>query len=131
MGLDHHAWKGDDAKYSSLHTRVWIRKGKAAECLWGCKSGSFEWANLTDEYANIDDYAQMCSSCHRAYDHARRSMGSDFTGPRHTRVSEAAIAKIYQLKSMGISQCSIARELRVNQSTVSRIVNGQRRKGVR
>lgn len=75
-GEHNHAWKGDTAKYQALHLRVEKRKGKASThiCAGCAKVIAKDWANLSGNYADPDDYAPMCRKCHRAYDKARRSI---------------------------------------------------------
>lgn len=66
-------WKGDRAKYQALH--IWIRThhGKADHCSnKKCegKSSEFQWALKSGKsYSrNVNDYQQMCRSCHRKMD---------------------------------------------------------------
>ena len=66
------------AEYKYVHHRVNYVRGKAASCVWGCVADRYEWANLTDDYDNLNDYAQMCRSCHRRYDFTRASMEEGF-----------------------------------------------------
>jgi hypothetical protein len=68
-------WKGDDASYTAFHLRVYKARGKASHCSECGRSDTgteYEWANLSGDYANIDDYAPMCLSCHHLYDADRR-----------------------------------------------------------
>lgn len=69
------SWKGDKAGYKALHVRVNNAKGKASECSH-CGTAdpdkTYEWANLSGHYADINDYARLCRSCHRQYDKKRR-----------------------------------------------------------
>ncbi len=58
-------------KYVAQHQRVYVERGKAESCVWGCHHTHYEWANLTGNYDDIFDYASMCKSCHAAYDGAR------------------------------------------------------------
>lgn len=74
---DNHMWKGDSASYSSFHLRVYKQKGKAKA--YGCsicgtkdESLSYDWANLSGHYEDINDYAPMCRACHRRYDKSRK-----------------------------------------------------------
>lgn len=76
-GKENHMWKGDNASYSEFHLRVYKQKGKAK--LYGCsicgtkdESLSYDWANLSGHYEDINDYAPMCRTCHREYDKARK-----------------------------------------------------------
>lgn len=34
----------------------------------------YEWANMTGDYDNINDYKRMCRKCHRAYDKDRKML---------------------------------------------------------
>src|ERR1700735_2190867 len=83
-GPEHYAWKGEGAGYKAKHYRVSHVRGRASSCVWGCtETKRFEWANLTGDYEDPDDYAAMCISCHRRYDDARRSMEEGFA--KHPR----------------------------------------------
>ena len=66
-------WKGDNAKYQALHG--WIRRhyGSANHCEnINCKGKSkeYQWALKTGKkYSrNINDYIQLCRSCHQKMD---------------------------------------------------------------
>lgn len=76
VGADNHMWRGDDAGYQALHLRVEAARGKPSYCS-KCESSDpatrYEWANLTGNYQDVDDYDRMCVSCHRIYDAARRA----------------------------------------------------------
>ncbi len=72
MGPEHWAWK-DKACYTSLHQRVWRRRGqekRCAECGTTDPSKIYEWASLTGNYADVNDYKRMCRSCHMKYDYS-------------------------------------------------------------
>lgn len=71
MGKNNHMWKGDKAGYSCLHKRLHRKYGKACKCeVCGTtdKRKSYDYANLTGNYADENDYKQMCRSCHWKYD---------------------------------------------------------------
>lgn len=75
-GDRHHRWLGARARYGALHDRVRRVRGPATHCNEAnCtrRSVVFEWANLTGRYEDPSDYRQMCRSCHRRYDRARRT----------------------------------------------------------
>lgn len=64
-------WKGDEALYGGLHARVRRRFGNPKKCsVCGATDPKkkYEWANLTGNYEDIDDYARMCVPCHRKHD---------------------------------------------------------------
>lgn len=65
-------WKGDKALYAALHLRVRSARGEPSGCRCGAAGCAYEWANLTGDYCNVDDYESMCVSCHRRYDIKRR-----------------------------------------------------------
>lgn len=101
-GPRHAKWKGDSASLSSLHGRVKTRLGVPKRCdVCGLDDPSrfYDWANLTGNYADPDDYARMCRSCHRSYDNAR------WRGPGVLSVDDAA-------KRIGVSKGSLCRIIR-------------------
>ena len=63
-------WKGDKAGYSALHYRICKAKGKPQKCdkCGTTKKTRYQWANLTGDYNNLDDYKRMCQSCHAKFD---------------------------------------------------------------
>jgi hypothetical protein len=63
---------GDAVGYRGAHNRVRKVRGKATSCVWGHQSTRYEWANLTGNLADPDDYAPMCRRCHTRYDAAVR-----------------------------------------------------------
>ena len=74
-GWRNHMWRGDDAGYQAMHRRVAQQRGAESLCaVCGATSATatYEWANLTGNYGDINDYERMCRSCHRRYDNARR-----------------------------------------------------------
>ena len=66
----------NDNPYFRQHARVRVKKGSPKFCE-KCGENNplkrYEWANLTGDYDNPDDYMRMCVLCHRGYDKARRS----------------------------------------------------------
>lgn len=74
-GAANTSWKGDDAGYQAMHVRVARERGApqaCARCGTTDPALTYDWANLTGDYADISDYERMCRSCHRRYDNARR-----------------------------------------------------------
>lgn len=70
FGPKNHAWKGDAASYQAFHCRLYSRFGKPSLCsVCGTTDAkSFDYANLTGNYADPSDYAPMCRSCHHRFD---------------------------------------------------------------
>lgn len=80
-------WKGDDASYVTLHKRLRRRRGPAIICYkCGDSSARIEWANQTGRYHDLDDYKQMCPSCHKKFDFARiRATGQSTRGKYYVK----------------------------------------------
>ena len=77
-------WAGDRAGYQALHLRVEVARGKPSGCQrCGCEepSARYEWANLTGNYTDINDYERMCVPCHRSFDARRRAATGERTSP--------------------------------------------------
>jgi hypothetical protein len=77
-GQNNSSWKGDAALYGSFHQRVKYARGKAKNyicsvCGTKNKSLNYDWANLTGNYGDVNDYAPMCRPCHRKFD--KRKVG--------------------------------------------------------
>ena len=73
---NNHMWKGESASYKAMHQRLTKRFGQPKRCeICGTidRRKSYDWANLTGDFGNTDDYRRMCRSCHRKYDKKRRS----------------------------------------------------------
>ncbi len=70
LGENNHNWKGDKAEYKALHRRVEEKRGRPKKCekCGTIKSKRYEWANLTGDYANPEDYKRMCKKCHIHFD---------------------------------------------------------------
>ena len=65
------SWKGEFAGYHAFHRRLYAKHGKPL-CCSVCGSSdparSYDYANLTGRYQDMDDFAAMCRSCHWKYD---------------------------------------------------------------
>jgi hypothetical protein len=82
-GKDHPMWKGDNAHYTSLHERLTNRFGKpqkCEECGTTDPARTYEWANLTGNYRDMNDYKRMCRSCHKQFDWKRKVNGDKLHG---------------------------------------------------
>jgi hypothetical protein len=60
--------------YAYAHRILHQTRGKAAGCVFECQASAYQWANLTGNYSDPWDYAQMCATCHRRYDQQIRIM---------------------------------------------------------
>ncbi len=82
FGTKNHMWKDKSASIKAFHKRVEKRFGKAKD--YGCsicgktdEDAWYDWANLSGNYYDINDYAPMCRSCHRKYDVGRKNGGNN------------------------------------------------------
>ncbi len=75
----------DGPTYLTLHMRVRKAFGSAND--YPCRecgitvdelthNGYMQWANLTNDYHDVNDFAAMCPACHGAYDAERKRDGS-------------------------------------------------------
>lgn len=70
-GEDSIRWIGDAAGYMAMHGRVRKIRGRAdhcSQCGLNEPGKRYEWASLTHNYGDPNDYAPMCKLCHRRYD---------------------------------------------------------------
>ena len=70
IGSRNNSWKGDAAGKYALHRRLYALNGKPSVCTVCNAKGAkaYDYANLSGQYENINDYAAMCRSCHAKYD---------------------------------------------------------------
>lgn len=69
FGPDTSQWKGNDVGYNALHQWVLWHKVKTGKCSTCSHTGKTEWANISGVYLrDLDDFAEMCTSCHRELD---------------------------------------------------------------
>ena len=76
-GPKNHMWKGHAAGLTPLHRRLDRRFGSPRHCsVCGSTDAArtYDWANLTGNYAELSDYKRMCRSCHRLFDNRRRRL---------------------------------------------------------
>lgn len=69
-GSDNLQWKGVKAGYKAFHLRVEAARGKPKKCE-DCGTTSakrFEWASVSGNYSDVNDYKRLCVSCHRRFD---------------------------------------------------------------
>lgn len=73
-------WKGDKAGYDAIHRWLRNNKERTGECEFCAKTpppakdgrASTHFANISGEYRrDIDDYLELCVSCHKTFDHLR------------------------------------------------------------
>lgn len=72
------SWKGDAVSYEGGHARVRKARGTPNVCVMCGKTDPtkrYEWANVTGDFKNVDDYIRLCVPCHRAWDATRVPRG--------------------------------------------------------
>jgi hypothetical protein len=77
-GDRNHVWSGDQPSYLAAHKRVYRARGKACKCehCGASDDQMYHWANVSGNYADINDFIQLCVSCHRKFDASKREAGN-------------------------------------------------------
>lgn len=73
----HPDWKGEDARYTTIHSWVRRKLGRPDKCKHCGKSGlsgkQIHWANKNHLYKrNLDDWLRLCRKCHWKYDNEKK-----------------------------------------------------------
>lgn len=73
-GPKNHLWAGNNPSYGAAHKRLVRKFGNPKKCDF-CgttdESKKYDWANLTGDYSNINDFRRLCRSCHWKHDQTR------------------------------------------------------------
>lgn len=109
-------WKvGGPVSYFQYHLRVRQQRGQPQHCEQ-CKTTDpvkrYEWANLSGNYEDLNDYIRLCASCHRRKDRGK--------------LTEEDRAQIKLRFQQGEPQAWLARAFSVDPSLISRLVRGVR-----
>ncbi len=79
-----YAEKEGSNPYNKYHARVRSLRGAPKMCE-ACGEDrplkQYDWANMTGEYENPNDYKRLCKKCHRKYDKNRPTLAHK---PKHT-----------------------------------------------
>lgn len=69
-GKNNYNWKGNNAGYTAFHQSLRRHNLKTGICFFCKQSKKTEWALKKDKkYSrNINDYFELCCSCHKKYD---------------------------------------------------------------
>lgn len=87
-GEKNHMWKGNEATYAAYHHRIESLKGKpkqCEECGTTDPALTYDWANLTGNYSDSNDYRRMCRSCHWKFDSRIENFGKQACVPPHLK----------------------------------------------
>ena len=126
-GSNYPLWRGADGGYRAMHSRVERERGKAAEL--GCVFSqvhdrhphdlAIEWANLTGNYGDVNDYAAMCKRCHIGFDGIRGE------GSASAKLTDEKVRECRQRHAVGGESCaSLAREFGVSSVAMGNAVKG-------
>ena len=124
-GSAHHAWKGPDASYQNLHSRVYRARGKADHCVKCSRTDpetQYEWANLTGDYADVQDFASMCTPCHVAFDIHLRARGS---ANGNAKLTEDAVREARRRHAAGESAYAMAQDYGVTDVALRNAITGR------
>lgn len=132
-------WLGDKVGYGGIHT--WMTKtfgaAKNYPCMFcgaanGGKRGRIEWANLDHKYTrNLLTWTTLCVLCHRNYDSKTFKSYSFMLGRKrpfypHKNRKIKDIDRLKEEYKSGKTQVELSKKYKIDQSTISRIINGKR-----
>lgn len=78
-GANNSSWRGGDAGYAALHLRVAALRGQPRKCeICGTTDPAkrYDWANISGNFAEPNDYKRMCRSCHWKHDKKFLNLGA-------------------------------------------------------
>lgn len=116
-GAESARWKGNNVCYYQFHLRVKRLYGTPKQCnvcFTTDLSKTYDWANLTGHYGDINDFKRMCRSCHTRYDFSR--------GLRSTKLTPKQVVAIRAFHQRGITQAYLATTHHVDPSAISQII---------
>lgn len=128
--------KAYSTSYGALHH--WVRqvRGRPQHCedCGTTEPRRYEWANLTGNYTDPNDYKRLCKPCHARMDNTGRKAGDkkigvrrpDMQGERHrtARLTEQNVLEIRR-RAVSESYVSLGREFGVQASHISRVFHRQ------
>lgn len=122
LGSNNPQWKGHQVGYQALHRWIRLERPYTHTCEnCGKEDCPTEYANISGDYfRDVNDWTELCVSCHRKMDWARNPH-------KGFKLSPEDVEEILWLKSEGCKQKDIAAMFGVVPSMISLIVNGKRR----
>lgn len=123
------------SEYNKIHKQVIKKYGNASKCeSTSCNYPNpkrFEWAlKKGHQYSeNIEDYLQLCPSCHRKYDFTEKERENKSfplrgeLGPR-AKLNDCQVMEIYSLLAMSVRVVEIAGKYGVSTETIADIKRG-------
>jgi hypothetical protein len=119
------AWKGLDAGYTAKHKRVYKARGRADSCVFGHVSDRYDWANLTGNYDDINDFAPMCKVCHQRYGDAFLSMLPATRKLRLAKLTPEIVRTARRRHHQGETQTALAAEYGVSVPSMHEAIKGK------
>lgn len=118
-------WRGKNVTYKGAHIRVNKQRGSPKKCEMCGTSRSgirYQWASLSKEYHDPNDYIRLCTQCHRDVD-GPSCQGVD--SPK-SKLSEDDVRSIRKLYGSGKhTQKEIGDMFGVTQTCVGGILRGR------
>lgn len=112
------AWKGVNAAVSSKHYRLYRKFGKPMRCeVCGTtdKSKTYDWANLTGDYDDLNDFKRMCRSCHWRYDKKE----NNFKGYKKQKmIPDSLVIEMNNLYRDGMSMLLLSKKYKRTQQSI-------------
>ena len=120
------AWRGTEASYGSKHKRIYNHRGKPDHCTRCGRNDPgtrYEWANLTGDYDDINDFAMMCKPCHHAYDQERglHPVGEELP---FAKLTADIVRQARARRAAGERIADLAREFRVTPGAMRNAIVG-------
>lgn len=123
---------GSPLNYATYHKRVRNVRGAPSLCE-DCGTSDlqtrYEWASISGNYADTNDYKRLCKTCHMAFDNVGPRVGATKLGKPRLDVAKLSIADVRILISRhatGESCSALAREYGVHWATVRSAILGKR-----
>lgn len=118
--------------YSGYHWRVRRARGcpkRCEDCGTTTAPGQrYEWANLTGNYADVNDYRRLCKACHIRFDDVGQRVGAMKVGRARPDMAKltAEIVRSARVRSKcGESASALAREFGVHSETMAAAIAGR------
>ena len=82
-----------------------------------CKGASkiYDWANLTGKFYDVNDYKQMCRSCHSIFDGRH---------PKPTKMTPAKVLRLWKLRG-DKTHAELAKQFGISTALVAAIFYGR------
>lgn len=121
-GEDHHNWRGDEVRLTTLHQWLnanYLKTGVCAEC-GNAAQTAFALIHGRAYSRNREDYRELCVGCHNAYD--GESHRGEHNGAHKLNEDIVRVARCR--KALGETLTAMAREYGVSRAALGYAVRG-------